>query len=62
MIMVDRKAMWSNTTGKPLRLAQLTATEKSSNEVTAACNHSLISSAAGRLIMLDMSSMSSLNI
>ena len=42
------------------KFARFTAIEEPSNEVTAACIHSLISSAAGRLVMLDMMSIPNL--
>lgn len=42
------------------KYARFTAIEESSNEVTAACIHGLISSAAGRLVMLDILSIPNL--
>ena len=46
--------MQSDATGTS---STLPAMDKSSNGTMAACNHGLISSAAGWLVMLDISSM-----
>ena len=54
MIMVDWTAMQSDATGTS---STLPAMDKSSNETMAVCNHGLISSATGWLVMLDRSSM-----
>ena len=54
MIMVDWTAMHSPAKDTS---STLPAMDKSSNETMAACNHGLISSATGWLVMLDISSM-----
>ena len=52
----------SITTGKTQKVCQINCTfEESSNEVMAACKHRLISSAAGRLVILNISLMSNLD-
>ena len=60
MIIADLRHVWNNTKSKVSKACQMTAKKECSNEVRAACDLCLISSAAERLVMLYILSRSTL--